>query len=517
MSNESLVGKSVHELHRVLVKKEASAVEIARAHLEHIRSTDNDLQSFNCLTEELALKQAADVDHALSSAKGVDSLPALAGIPIALKDNICVRDYPTTCSSKILEKFVPIYDAAVTERLSAHGAVIIGKTNCDEFAMGSSTENSAFKVTRNPWNLKRVPGGSSGGSSAAVSAGQAVVSLGSDTGGSIRQPASFCGVVGMKPTYGTVSRYGLIAFASSLDQIGPFGRSVRDVATVLSVIAGHDNRDSTSYPETKASEYLSALGEPDTEAKLPATRIDNGGSAKLRVGIISELLGEGIDEEVRTAVRAAAQKFQDMGATIDECSMPMLRHALPVYYLVATAEASSNLARYDGVKYGHRSSDAPDLLNMYLNTRSEGFGAEVKRRIILGTYALSSGYYDAYYGKALQVRRLIKDEFDREFAKFDILLCPTSPSVAFEIGAKVDDPLQMYLSDIATIPANLAGIPGISLPCGFGEGGLPIGLQLLGAPLSDSQLIQAAHAYEQSTDFHKQKPPALSAVPSSRK
>jgi aspartyl-tRNA(Asn)/glutamyl-tRNA(Gln) amidotransferase subunit A len=515
-SASEIIGKTVHELHRMLVKKEASVIEITRAHLDHIRATDKDLQSFNCLTEELALKQAADVDHALSSAKGVDSLPALAGIPIAVKDNMCVRGYPTTCSSKILENFVPVYDATVIERLASHGAIIIGKTNCDEFAMGSSTENSAFRITRNPWNLKRVPGGTSGGSAASVSAGQAVVSLGSDTGGSIRQPASFCGVVGMKPTYGTVSRYGLIAHASSLDQIGSFGRSVRDVATVLSVIAGHDNRDSTSYPETKASEYLSALGEPGTEANLPASRRGNGGSGKLRVGVISELLGEGIDEDVRSAIRAAADQFAALGASVQECSMPMLKHALPVYYIVATAEASANLARFDGVRYGHRSTDAPDLFNMYCNTRSEGFGAEVKRRIILGTYALSSGYYEAYYGKALQVRRLIKNEFDAQFAKFDILLCPTSPSVAFEIGAKVDDPLQMYLSDIATIPANLAGLPGLSLPCGLGEGGLPIGLQLLGAPLSDSLVIKAAHAYEQATTFHKQDPPALSAVSSGK-
>lgn len=525
---DSVIGKTIHELHTMLVKKQVSAVELTRAHLDHIRSTDNDLQSFNCLTEELALKQAADVDHVLGSAHGVDALPALAGIPIALKDNICVQGYPTTCSSKILEGFVPIYDATVTERLQLHGAIVLGKTNCDEFAMGSSTENSAFKVTRNPWNLKRVPGGSSGGSAASVAGGQAVVALGSDTGGSIRQPASFCGVVGMKPTYGTVSRFGLVAFASSLDQIGPFGRTVRDVATVLSVIAGHDERDSTSHPQTKPSAYISVLGEPGTETNLPASSIGAGGAGsagsaggaggggKLRIGVISELLGEGIDEEVRSAIRKAANHFASLGASIEETSMPMLKHALPVYYLVATAEASSNLARFDGVRYGHRSANAPDLLNMYFNTRSEGFGAEVKRRIILGTYALSSGYYDAYYGKALQVRRLIKNEFDAQFAKYDILLSPTSPSVAFEIGAKTDDPLQMYLSDIATIPANLAGLPGISLPCGLGEGGLPIGLQLLGAPLSDSMLIKAAHAYEQSTTFHKQEPPVLSAV-SSRK
>lgn len=522
----SLVGRSVTELHRMLTHKEVSAVEITKAHLDHISATDKDLQSFNCITEELALKQAAEIDRILSTVKGVESLPALAGIPIALKDNICVQGYPTTCSSKILENFVPPYDATVVEKLAAHGAIIIGKTNCDEFAMGSSTENSAFRVTRNPWNLKCVPGGSSGGSAAAVSAGQVVVSLGSDTGGSVRQPAAFCGVVGMKPTYGTVSRFGLVAYASSLDQIGAFGRTVRDTATTLSVIAGHDNRDSTSYPDTSAGEFLSVLGAPgaggshaasagtNSEVGLPASRCGVSGGSPLRIGIISELLGEGIADEVRAAIRAAAEKFAALGAYIEEISMPMLKHALPVYYLVATAEASANLARYDGVRYGHRSKDAPDLLSMYSNTRREGFGAEVKRRIILGTYALSSGYYDAFYGKALQVRRLIKNEFDLEFKKFDILLCPTSPTVAFEVGAKVDDPLQMYLSDIATIPANLAGLPGVSLPCGYGEGGLPIGLQLLGAPLSDAMLLKAAHAFELSTDFHKRYPPALTAVSS---
>lgn len=523
--SRSLVGRSVLELHRMLTKKEVSAVEITKAHLDHIRATDGDLAAFNCVTDELALKQAGEVDRILSSVKGVESLPALAGIPIALKDNICVQGYPTTCSSKILENFVPPYDATVAEKLAAHGAIIIGKTNCDEFAMGSSTENSAFKVTRNPWNLKRVPGGSSGGSAAAVSAGQSVVALGSDTGGSIRQPASFCGVVGMKPTYGTVSRFGLVAYASSLDQIGAFGRTVRDTATTLSVIAGHDHRDSTSYPDTNAGEYLAVLGEPGTgadadaggdEPSLPASKCGVSDGSPLRIGIISELLGEGIADDVRTAIRAAADKFASMGAHIEETSMPMLKHALPVYYLVATAEASANLARYDGVRYGHRSTDASDLLSMYFNTRREGFGAEVKRRIILGTYALSSGYYEAFYGKALQVRRLIKNEFDLEFKKFDILLCPTSPTVAFEVGSKVDDPLQMYLSDIATIPANLAGIPGISLPCGYGEGGLPIGLQLLGAPLSDAMLLKAAHAFEQSTDFHKKDPPALTAVSSKK-
>jgi aspartyl-tRNA(Asn)/glutamyl-tRNA(Gln) amidotransferase subunit A len=423
-------------------------------------------------------------------------LPPLAGIPVAIKDNICLENYPTTCSSKILKDFQPPYTATVARRLFDAGAVCIGKTNLDEFAMGSSTENSAFKVTRNPWNTKKVPGGSSGGSGASVSSGSSVVALGSDTGGSIRLPASFCGVVGMKPTYGVMSRFGLVAFASSLDQIGPFARCVEDAATVISAIGGHDERDSTSYNQ-KLPDFLAELKQ---------------GVKGLKVGLIKELIGEGIADDVRKAVLAAVQVFKDLGAQVEEISMPNIKHALPVYYLIATAEASANLARYDGVRYGLRDKDASDLLSMYFETRSQGFGPEVKRRIMLGTYALSSGYYDAYYKKAQQVRRLIKDDFDKEFKKLDILLSPVGPTVAFDVGEKTEDPLTMYLSDIATIPANLAGLPGISLPCGFGQGNMPIGLQILAPPLGDAKALKAAYAFEQATDFHKAQSPYLSKI-----
>jgi aspartyl-tRNA(Asn)/glutamyl-tRNA(Gln) amidotransferase subunit A len=484
---KDLTGKSVSELRRLLDNKEVKAREIAEAHIAHAERFEAELGAYNCLTKELAISQADKVDGLISAGK---TPSRLAGIPVALKDNICVPGYVTSCSSKILNNFKPAYQATVAHKLNDAGAIIIGKTNMDEFAMGSSTENSAFKITKNPWDLKRVPGGSSGGSACAVASGSAVLALGSDTGGSIRQPASFCGVVGMKPTYGTVSRFGLVAFASSLDQIGPFARNVEDLALILDVVSGHDEKDSTSYNES--------LPNCVEELKKPV--------AGLRIGLIKELIGEGIDEEVRKAILAAVETFKQCGAVIEEVSMPQLKHALPVYYLIATAEASANLARYDGVRYGHRSADSPDLLTMYFKTRQEGFGAEVKRRIMLGTYALSSGYYDAYYKKAQQVRRLIKEEFDKKFASFDLLISPTAPSTAFEIGAKSDDPLAMYLSDIATIPANLAGIPGVSLPCGFGEGGMPIGLQILAPALGDAVALRAAYAFEQATDFHRKHP-----------
>lgn len=485
-----LIGKSAAELRGLVAAKKVKAREIAEAHLAQIRSLDEKLCAINNVTSELAISQAEAVDKLVADGR---ELPPLAGVPLALKDNICVPGYPTTCSSKILEKFVPPYTATVAERLFDAGAVCVAKCNMDEFAMGSSNENSAFRVARNPWDTSRVPGGSSGGAAIAVSIGFSAISLGSDTGGSIRLPASFCGVVGMKPTYGLVSRFGLVAFASSLDQIGPFGRTVEDVASTLNVIAGHDRRDSTSYHETL----------PDYVQELKR------GVKGLRVGVIRELLAEGIEDDVRNAVSKAIDNLKDQGAVMGEVSMPMLRHALPVYYLIATAEASANLARYDGVKYGHRSQDAGDLLSMYFATRSEGFGAEVKRRIMLGTYALSSGYYDAYYGKAQQVRRLIKDEFDKEFKNFDILVSPVSPSVAFGVGEKTEDPLTMYLSDIATIPVNLAGLPGISVPCGFGKGNMPIGLHLIGAPLGDANILRAAFAYEQATEWHKARPALL--------
>jgi aspartyl-tRNA(Asn)/glutamyl-tRNA(Gln) amidotransferase subunit A len=488
--SSALIGKTIGELRSMIMGKHVKAREIAEAHVRHLESLDDKLGAFNTVTADLAIAQADKVDGMVSRG---EQLPALAGIPVALKDNMCVEGYRTTCSSKILEDFVPPYTATVAHKLFDAGALCVGKCNMDEFAMGSSNENSAFRVARNPWDTDRVPGGSSGGSAVAVSSGSSVVSLGSDTGGSIRLPAAFCGVVGMKPTYGVVSRFGLVAFASSLDQIGPFGRTVEDVATTLNVISGHDHRDSTSYNQKL----------PDFVAEL---KNDVKG---LRIGIITELIGDGIDSEVRDAVLKAVDVLKGLGATVKEVSMPVLKHSLPVYYLLATAEASSNLARYDGVRYGLRAEDAKDLLSMYFATRKEGFGAEVKRRIMLGTYALSSGYYDAYYGKAQQVRQLIKEEYDKEFKNFDILVSPVSPSVAFGVGEKTEDPLTMYLTDIATIPVNLAGLPAISVPCGSGKGNMPIGLHLVGAPLGDATILRAAHAYEQATEWHKSHPPLL--------
>jgi aspartyl-tRNA(Asn)/glutamyl-tRNA(Gln) amidotransferase subunit A len=499
-----LVGRSISELKRLLAEKSVSAREILAAHLKQVQAHDSDINAFTCLTEERAQKQAARVDELIARK---EALPPLAGIPVAVKDNICVADYPTTCSSRILENFIAPYEATVAQKLDQAGALFIGKTNMDEFAMGSSTENSAFKKTANPWDLSRVPGGSSGGSTAAVASGMAVVALGSDTGGSIRQPAAFCGVSGMKPTYGMVSRFGLVAFASSLDQIGPLARSVEDTAIALSVIAGHDKKDSTSIPDPFNNQgpcFEKALADsPDKLMK------------GLRVGVISELVGEGIEPEIVSAIRAAAAVFERLGAKVTDVSLPNSRYALPVYYLIATAEASANLARYDGVKYGLRETEGAakdSILQMYKSTRSKGFGAEVKRRIMLGTYALSSGYYDAYYKKAQQVRRLIKNDFDSVFANCDVLISPTSPTVAFKIAEKTDDPLSMYLSDIATIPANLAGLPGISIPAGLGRDNLPIGLQILGNALSDEVVLKVAHAFQQSTEFHNRKFPGLATV-----
>ena len=403
---------------------------------------------------------------------------------------MCMTGVRTTCASKILENYLPPYTATVVEKLSEAGALFTGKLNLDEFAMGSSTENSAYQKTANPWNLKTVPGGSSGGSAAAVAADECILALGSDTGGSIRQPASFCGVVGLKPTYGRVSRYGLVAFASSLDQIGPLTKDVKDAALTLNVIAGVDHRDSTS----------ARLSVPDYTAGL------NGELGIKRVGVVKELLGKGMDPDVVKAIKDALKVFERLGAEIVEVSMPTSEFALATYYLVATAEASSNLERYDGVKYGHRSTNSPDLLSMYYNTRAEGFGPEVKRRIMLGTYALSAGYYDAYYLKALKVRTLIRQDYEKAFSKCDLIVSPTSPTVAFEFGEKTADPLSMYLSDIATIPINLAGLPALSMPCGFSNN-LPIGLQLIANPFEEEKLLKAAYAYEQATDWHKKKAP----------
>jgi len=479
---------TIHELHGLLKKREVSSEEITLSILERIEVVEGKVKAYMLLTPELALAQAKAVDEEI--AKG-NSLPPLAGIPLAIKDVICTQGIATTCSSKILQNYIPPYDATVISRLKREKAVFLGKTNMDEFAMGSSTENSGFFTTKNPWGLDRVPGGSSGGSAAAVAAGEAIAALGSDTGGSIRQPASFCGVSGMKPTYGRVSRFGLVAFASSLDQIGPFAKDAEDCALLLNAICGHDPQDSTSVD----------LPVPDfSRGLLPELR-------GFRLGIPKEYFVEGMDPEMEAAIRKAIEALKDLGAACEEVSLPHTEYAVAVYYLVATGEASSNLARYDGVKYGYRSKRPGDLLDMYSSTRAEGFGTEVKRRIMLGTYALSSGYYDAYYLKAQKVRTLIRRDFDQAFQRFDALMTPTAPTPAFRIGEKVDDPLQMYLSDIFTIPCNLAGLPGISIPCGLSQEELPIGLQILGKPFDEAKVLRVAHAYQQATDWHRRRPP----------
>ena len=477
---------SIRKLHRQLIKKERSAVEITQEALDRIAQLEPQLKSFLHVTADQALEQARQVDAKI--ARG-EQIGLLAGIPIAIKDNMCTEGIQTTCGSKILENFIPPYESTVTQKLAAAGAVMVGKTNMDEFAMGSSTENSAYQVTANPWDLQRVPGGSSGGSAAAVAAEEAVVSLGSDTGGSIRQPASFCGVVGLKPTYGLVSRYGLVAYASSLDQIGPFGRSVEDVAILLQAIAGHDPKDATSL-NFPIPDYVSAL--------RPSLRAKSG----IKIGVIKETFGEGLDPIVEKIVTKAISVLQELGAEIQVVSCPRFRYGLPTYYVIAPSEASANLARYDGVKYGFRYPDADNLIEMYQKTRAQGFGAEVKRRIMMGTYVLSAGYYDAYYLKAQKVRTLIKEDFDRAFSQVEVLVCPTAPSTAFKAVEKKADPLSMYLSDLMTIPVNLAGLPGISVPCGFDDQGLPIGMQLIGKPLGESRLLEVANAYEKATDWH---------------
>ena len=488
---------TARELRQSILGGELSAEEATRAFLERVEAVEERLKAFISIDSEGALARARELDSAL--ARGEEPGP-LHGVPVAVKDNICTRGFPTTCASRILANYRPPYDATVVERLRAAGAVIVGKTNLDEFAMGSSTENSAFALTRNPWDTERVPGGSSGGSAVAVAAGEAPVAIGSDTGGSIRQPAAFCGVVGLKPTYGRVSRYGLVAYASSLDQIGPLATDVADAALVLSVIAGHDPRDSTAAPEP-VPDYLAQL-ETDVAGR--------------RVGVPREFFIEGLDPEVEAAVRAACQALADQGAEVVEVSLPHSRidledgrlssYAVAAYYIIATAEASSNLARYDGVHYGHRTPEKVDMVEMYSRTREEGFGAEVKRRVILGTYALSAGYYDAYYLKAARVRTLIQRDFQEAFEKADAIAAPVAPTPAFRIGEKTADPLQMYMADVFTISANLAGIPGISIPCGFTTGGLPIGVQLMSRPFDELGLLQLARAIERATDLGPRKP-----------
>lgn len=482
-----LCHKTSSELRKALLNREISAKEIVDKSYERIEQVDQKLNSFISLTKDLAYCTATEVDRKIAAK---EALPPLAGIPITLKDNMCVKDYPTTAASKILQRFVPSYNATIVQKLHENLLPILGKANLDEFAMGSSTETSASGITRNPWNTKLVAGGSSGGSAVAVAAGESVLALGSDTGGSIRLPASFCGVVGMKPTYGRISRYGLIAYASSLDQIGPFARCVEDAAFVLRAISGHDPRDSTSI-NLEVPNYTDGIKQ------------DIKG---LRIGVIREMLGEGTNPDVKKAIETSIRTFEDLGANIEEISIPHTKYALSTYYVIAMAEASSNLARFDGVKYGYRTPDAPDLFTMQTKTRAEGFGDEVKRRIMLGTYALSSGYYDAYYKKAQQVRALIKKDFDRAFENVDLLLSPVCPTTAFEVGSKTDDPLSMYLMDICTQMTNLAGLPGISVPCGFDTKGLPIGVQLTGPVLSEEIILRAAYNFEQAGEWHLRHP-----------
>jgi aspartyl-tRNA(Asn)/glutamyl-tRNA(Gln) amidotransferase subunit A len=483
----SLIEKTAAELLALQAAGQASAVEVADAFLAALRDREPKLQSFMTVDEADVRRQAAAVD---AKRKGGQPLGKLAGVPVAVKDVLCTKGVRTTCSSKILDGFVPPYDAHVVERLRAEDAVVLGKTNMDEFAMGSSTENSAYQTSKNPWDTSRIPGGSSGGSAAAVAGCQAPVSLGTDTGGSIRQPAALCGIVGIKPTYGRVSRYGLIAFASSLDQVGPFTHDVADCALMMEVVAGHDGRDSTSV-----------------DVPVPAyTRTLNDPVKGLRIGVPKEFFGQGLDAEVEAAVRAALKEYEKQGATLVDVSLPHSPYALAAYYIVAPAEASSNLARFDGMHYGHRTKEKVDLISTYSKSRGEGFGPEVQRRIMIGTYVLSSGYKDAYYVKALKVRRLVKRDYDEAFEKCDVVMGPTTPTAAFKAGEKSGDPLAMYLSDVYTVSCNLAGIPGLSIPCGFTAGGLPIGLQLLCPPFEEERMLRVARMYEAATDWHTRRP-----------
>ncbi len=481
-----LYQKTIHEVSADLRTKKVSSVELTKAVMDHLEKVEPKVQAFITITRDAALKQAAEADQRLASGK---DLTPLTGVPVAIKDLLCTKGVRTTCASKMLETFVPPYNATVVEKLYGMGAVSVGKTNMDEYAMGSSTETSYYKKTRNPWNLACVPGGSSGGSAASVSADQAFASLGSDTGGSIRQPAALCGIVGLKPTYGRVSRYGLIAFASSLDQVGPFGKDVEDCAIMMGAIAGHDPKDSTSAD----------LPVPDYVAE--AKKSVKG----LRIGIPKEFFPEGLNKEVAETVKTAIAELEKQGAEVVEVSLPASPYGLAAYYVLAPSEASSNLARYDGVRYGLR-VPGENIVEMYSKTRAAGFGSEVKRRIMLGTYALSSGYYDAYYLKALKVRRLIKQDYDKAFEKVDVIATPTAPNPAFRFGEKTGDPLSMYLEDVFTVSINITGLPGLSVPCGLSKTGLPIGLQLIGKAFDEAILLRTAYAYERATEWHKQKP-----------
>jgi aspartyl-tRNA(Asn)/glutamyl-tRNA(Gln) amidotransferase subunit A len=472
-----LCDRSAIELGRLQASREVSATDIVESSLQRIERVDERVHAFLTVTADLARGQAAEVDR--RRREGED-LPPVAGIPLALKDVLCTRGITTTCGSKILHNYVPPYDCTPWARLSAGGSVLVGKANCDEFAMGSSGENSAFGPARNPWDLERVPGGSSAGSAAAVAAGEAVWALGTDTGGSVRQPAALCGVVGLKPTYGRVSRYGLIAFASSLDHVGTFSRNVRDTAVLLSAIAGRDPRDATTVDEP-SRDFTVGLDD---------------GVRGLRVGVVPESFSQGVEPDVQEAIRSAGDRMANLGAEVGEVELPNADYAFSAYYLLAPAECSSNLARYDGVRYGHRADGARDIVDLMMQTRGQGFGDEVKRRIILGTYSLSAGYYDAYYGQAQKVRTLVIRDYERAFERFDVIVSPTSPTTAFRIGERADDPLAMYLSDIFTIPADLAGVPSISVPCGTDRAGLPIGLQFTGRVLDEATILRAAQAFE---------------------
>lgn len=483
----SLFEHKVSELHECLHKKEISVTDLVNESYTRIGQVEDKVKAFITLDEENARAQAKALDEKL--AKGEATGP-LFGLPIGVKDNIVTKNLRTTCASKILENFDPIYDATVVQKLQQAETVTIGKLNMDEFAMGSSTENSAYKATTNPWNIHHVPGGSSGGSAASVAAGEVLFSLGSDTGGSIRQPAAYCGVVGLKPTYGRISRFGLVAFASSLDQIGPITRTVEDNAYLLEAISGLDPMDSTSA-NVEVPSFVKSL---------------TGDIKGLKIGVPKEYLGEGVGEEARNSVLAALKVLEGLGAEWEEVSLPHSKYALAAYYLLSSSEASANLARFDGVRYGYRTDNAENLIDMYKQTRSEGFGDEVKRRIMLGTFSLSSGYYDAYYKKAQKVRTLIKKDFEDVFQKYDVIIGPTSPTPAFKMGEQLNDPLTMYANDILTIPVNLAGVPGISIPCGFSKDGLPLGLQIIGKHFDEGTIYRVAHAFEQATDFHKQFP-----------
>ena len=481
-----LFEQPAHVLHDMLVNKEITSLELTQAVLARIDEVEGDVQAYLTVTRDEALAQAKAVDEKI--ARG-EEIAFLEGIPGAIKDNICTKGVKTTCASKILQKFVPPYDATVVQKLAAQNPVVLGKTNLDEFAMGGSTENSAFHPTHNPWNTDCVPGGSSGGSAAAVAAGTAVWALGSDTGGSIRQPASFCGVVGMKPTYGRVSRYGLVAYASSLDQIGPITKDVTDCANILNIIAGRDEMDSTSI-DSVVPDYTKSLVQ-DVKG--------------LKIGLPKEYFVKGMDPEVEGAVKAAVKQLEALGAEVVEISLPNTDYAISTYYLIAPAEAATNLARYDGVSYGERAEDAADLVEMMTKTRSQYLGEEVKRRIMIGNYALSAGYYDAYYLKALKVRRLVKEDYDKAFKDVDVIICPAAPSVAYKIGEKIDNPLEMYLQDACTVPLNLAGLPGISVPCGYNKDKMPIGMQIIGKALDEETLIRVAYTYEQSQSYHQDR------------